>query len=83
MKAEAGGWEERGWSGGDARWWGGKVWGGGGGGLGGGGGMGWEGDGGGDRMVCVIHSATETVCEVGAMQAGSEGDASIILISSG
>ena len=24
--------------------------------------------------MCMIHSATETICEVGAMQAGSEGD---------
>ena len=33
-----------------------------------------------------MHSSTEAVCEVGAMQAGSEGDgsdASIIMISSG
>ena len=78
---------EGGWSG----WWGGGE-----GGVEGmvdgrwGHGSGWEGCGGGDMMEfltcgCMIHNATETVCEVGAMQAGSEGDgsdASIIMISS-
>ena len=70
-----------------SRGWG-ERWGGGGLGEGGGGGGGGVGGGGGGGVTCgcMIHSATETVCEVGAMQAGSEGggsDASITMISSG